>query len=218
MTGITCILASGVSYLKSKKAQLTAIEQYKTALSQASSQEKLALLNNALRYNQQLFSANIPLLSYEPLQGYTNVLNLNDDGVMGYIVIPKTNTKLPIYHNSSDDVLDKGMGHVESSCLPVGGNSSHCLLAAHRKFLKNLDKIEVGDVFILNVAGNSFKYTVDKIDIVKPDETDEIIIEENKDYCTLITCHPDGVNTHRLLVRGVRDNSVEFNIRSWMLY
>ena len=150
---------------------------------------------------------------YEPTHPYDEVLDPNGDGLMGSIEIPKIQAKLAIYHGLSKNVLEKGVGHVEGTSLPIGGESTHAVLAAHRglpnaKLFTDLDQMEVGDIFILHILGKNLAYKVDQIKTVLPDETSDLDIIEGEDHVTLITCTPYGVNTHRLLVRGVRTKYV----------
>jgi sortase A len=133
---------------------------------------------------------------------------------MGYITIEKIKVQLPIYHGTSDKVLNSAVGHVEGSTLPVGGKSTHSVLSAHRglpsaKLFTNLDKMEVGDVFTIRILDRTVTYQVDQILIVLPHETDNLNIVQGEDYCTLVTCTPYGINTHRMLVRGTRIENIE---------
>lgn len=152
---------------------------------------------------------------------YRNLLNPMGDGLMGYIEIPKIGEKLAVYHGTSTEVLEEGAGHVEGTSLPVGGASSHSVLAAHRglpsaKLFTDLDEMQQGDLFYIHVLNRRLVYQVDQIQVVLPMETDTLDIEEGKDYVTLLTCTPYGVNSHRLLVRGVRidDDSTEETVQS----
>lgn len=145
---------------------------------------------------------------------YAGLLNTDGKGGMGYIRIPAIDVKLMIYHGTEEDVLQKGVGHLQGTSLPVGGTGSHCILSAHtglnnKKLFTDLDQLVEGDVFYLHVLGEILAYQVDQIKVILPDETDDLKIHSQEDYCTLITCTPYGVNTHRLLVRGVRIPYVE---------
>lgn len=140
---------------------------------------------------------------------YESLLNVTGDGMMGYIDIPSINTKSPIYHYSTEDVLQKGVGHLFGSSLPVGGKGTHAVLTAHRglpsnKLFSDLDKIVIGDKFFITICGETIAYQVDQILTVLPDETSELALVDGKDYVTLVTCTPYGVNTHRILCRGYR--------------
>lgn len=151
---------------------------------------------------------------YEPTHPYDEVLDPNGDGLMGSIEIPRIQAKLAIYHGLSKNVLEKGAGHVEGTSLPIGGPGTHAVLAAHRglpsaKLFTDLDQIEKGDIFILHILGKNLAYKVDQIKTVLPSETEELDIVEGEDHVTLVTCTPYGVNTHRLLVRGIRTEYVK---------
>ena len=140
--------------------------------------------------------------------------DVNGDGMMGYITIEKIKVQLPIYHGTSDKVLNSAVGHVEGSSLPVGGESTHSVLSAHRglpsaKLFTNLDKVEVGDVFTIRILDRTITYQVDQILIVLPHETEALNLVPGEDYCTLVTCTPYGINTHRMLVRGTRIENIE---------
>lgn len=172
--------------------------------------EKLAELERAISYNSGLvdngrrFSPN-----KEEKEFYNSVLSVDDNGMMGYITIPELRLKLAIYHGVDESVLQVGIGHIEGSSLPVGGESTHCVLSGHRglpsaKLFTDIDKLELGDVFMLHVYDEVLTYEVDQILIVEPEDYSALAIEEGKDYCTLVTCTPYGINTHRLLVRGHR--------------
>ena len=140
---------------------------------------------------------------------YANLLNIAENGIMGYLIIPQIGAELPIYHGTSDATLEVGVGHLLGSSLPVGGASTHTVLTGHsgmanNKMLSDLDQLEIGDVFYLEVLEETLAYQVDQIKMVLPSDTTYLGIEDGSDYCTLVTCTPFGVNTHRLLVRGSR--------------
>ena len=142
-------------------------------------------------------------------EAYMMCLNINDDEVMGIVEIPKIDVELPIYHTTDEDVLQIGAGHLEGSSLPVGGESTHAVISAHRglpsaTLFTDLDKLEEGDHFLLHILDDTLAYEVDRIDVVEPDETELLSVVEGEDLVTLLTCTPYGVNTHRLLVRGHR--------------
>ena len=140
---------------------------------------------------------------------YDSLLDANGTGMMGYITIPEIRCKLPIYHGVEDSVLQVGIGHIEGSSLPVGGRGTHCVLSGHRglpsaKLFTDLDKLEKGDIFLLHIYDKVLTYEIDQISIVEPEDYGLLEIEDGKDLCTLLTCTPYGINTHRLLVRGHR--------------
>ena len=170
--------------------------------------------DNAIKYNKDLSKLSDPLIDYKEIKNYKNILNVNDEGMMGYLSIDKIRVEIPIYHGTSNNTLNSFVGHVEGTSLPIGGISTHSVLSAHRglpsaKLFSDLDKLEVGDTFKIIVLDEALTYKVDKISIVKPNNSKELMNVKDKDYVTLITCTPYGINTHRLLVRGVRvDNNV----------
>ena len=173
------------------------------------------LWEDARIYNKTLGDRmNRFVMAEEQKKAYAALLNIADNGVMGYIEIPKVRCNLPIYHGTDEAVLQVAIGHVPGSSLPVGGESTHCVLSGHRglpsaKLFTNLDKLQAGDIFMLRVLDEVLTYEVDQILIVEPQETGALRIEEGKDYCTLVTCTPYGINTHRLLVRGHRIDNIE---------
>ncbi|MCD8138100.1 MAG: class C sortase [Parabacteroides gordonii] len=179
-------------------------------------EEQQAAIAMARQYNENLNSNHIKLTDpfyeevlTEEVGDYESLLNMTDDGVMGSIEIPSIDVSLPIYHGTSDEVLDKGVGHMEGTSLPVGGESTHCVLTGHTglsnaKLFTDLTEMEEGDIFFLHIFGETLAYEVDQIKVVLPTELDDLYITDGKDYCTLITCTPYGINSHRLLVRGIR--------------
>lgn len=179
--------------------------QYETMLEQARAYNE-TLVGKEDRYN----------LSEAETEEYNSLLDVTGTGIMGYVVIPKINVRLPIYHGTDPAVLEIAIGHIAGSSLPVGGESTHCVLSGHRglpsaKLFTDIDQLEVGDQFMLEVLGDTLTYEVDQINVVLPDELEDIEIEEGQDLCTLVTCTPYGVNTHRLLVRGHRVETKEEN-------
>ena len=179
-------------------------------------------LVNAQEYNAALLDAKIALI--DPFDAefnklyrdtpYNNLLNYDSQGIMGFLEIPSIKVKLPIYHGTSSAVLQKGVGHLEGSSLPVGGESTHSILTGHTglnkaKLFADLTSVQKGDMFFVSVLGQKMAYAVDDINIVLPDDTSKLQVVEGKDYVTLITCTPYGVNDHRLLVRGVRTEYTE---------
>lgn len=158
------------------------------------------------------FEADISQKSY--LDDYTNILNFFDNGIMGYVDIPKIDVYLPIYHGTSQEVLENGAGHLEDTSLPVGGESTHAVISAHaglndKRLFTDLELLEKGDVFSFHVLNQVLTYEVDQILVVEPQNTSNLYIVPHQDYATLLTCTPYGVNSHRLLVRGHRVDNVE---------
>ena len=167
------------------------------------------MLAAANEYNASLLAHPKPLVTGEPEdETYKSLLSVTDDGIMGHVAIKKIDVQLPIYHGSDDKVLATGVGHLEGSSLPVGGMGTHAVITGHRglpaaKLFTDLDQMEVGDTFTVTVLGKTLTYQVDQIKIVLPEKTEDLVIDPERDYCTLLTCTPYSVNTHRLLVRGV---------------
>lgn len=178
-------------------------------------------LLEARMYNASLCTRDNPyLLTQEQKALYRSLLQLTDEpGAMAYIEIPSISVSLPIYHGTEESTLKKAVGHLEWSSLPVGGESTHCVISGHRglpssELLTNIDRMEKGDVFYIHVLGDTLKYRVDNISIVLPTEMEEAVIKEGKDYVTLVTCTPYGINSHRLLVRGERVADTELDIKA----
>lgn len=169
---------------------------------------------DAINYNKKLSKLKEPLLDYDDLKYYNKVLNVNNEGMIGYLSIDKIRVEIPIYHGTSNDTLNSFAGHVEGTSLPIGGKGTHSVLSAHRglpsaKLFSDLDRLELGDTFKITVLDEVLTYEVDKISIVKPNNSKELKIDKKNDYVTLLTCTPYGINTHRLLVRGKRvDNNI----------
>lgn len=212
--GLSVLLYPSVSNYINQKNQSRAVANYEKTAAEMAQKDTDAYFQKAEEYNKEL--ASHPELFYEPLKqaGYEKTLDITGTGIMGYISIPKIKVELPIYHGTEDGVLQIACGHLEGSSLPVGGASTHAVLSAHRglpsaKLFTNLDKLETEDTFTITILDRVLTYQVDEIAIVLPSETDKLQIEEGKDYCTLMTCTPYGINTHRLLVRGHRVETVK---------
>lgn len=173
------------------------------------------LWDAAWDYNQSLLHRpNDFLLSDEQQEIYKSLLDFGVNGIMGYIEIPMIDVMLPIYHGTKESVLQIAVGHLDWTSLPVGGAGSHCVVSGHRglpsaRLFTDLDKLKVGDVFMLHVLNEILTYEIDQILIVEPQDTDPLLIEPGKDLCTMITCTPYGINSHRMLVRGHRIESQE---------
>ena len=173
------------------------------------------LWDAAWDYNQSLLHRpNDFLLSDEQQEIYKSLLDFGGNGIMGYIEIPMIDVMLPIYHGTTESVLQIAVGHLDWTSLPVGGAGSHCVVSGHRglpsaRLFTDLDKLKVGDVFMLHVLNEILTYEIDQILIVEPQDTDPLLIEPGKDLCTMITCTPYGINSHRMLVRGHRIESQE---------
>ena len=190
--------------------QRRAIMNYAEQVARMSVDEYAGYIKAAEAYNLRLAETGINWnQTEEELEEYRNLLTFNNTGNMGYIDIPKINIKLPLYHGVSEDVLKASIGHLGQTSLPVGGPGSHCVLSGHRglpsaRLFSDLDKLIEGDVFTLSILNETYSYEVDQIRVVLPSDLSEIKILPGEDLCTLVTCTPYGVNTHRLLVRGHR--------------
>ncbi len=207
--GLSVLLYPSVSNYWNKRTQSETIIDYETMLEQTPKAEYTAQFDAASAYNDALYRLSFPLLEYASLTDYDEILNVNGNGMMGYVTISKIGVELPLYHGTDSTVLNVAIGHLEGSSLPVGGESTHAVLSAHRglpsaRLFTDLDRLEVGDVFTVTVLDRVCTYEVDQIRIVQPDDVGELQIVPGKDYCTLLTCTPYGINTERLLVRGVR--------------
>lgn len=217
IVGLSVLLYPAISeYINSKHASRV-ISEYNEKLSDSSESELNELFAEAENYNKRI--RDNPSAFFEPslIDGYEDVLDITGTGIMGYIDIDKINVELPIYHGIRKEVLQIGAGHLTGTSLPVGGESTHCVLSGHRglpsaRFFTDLDELEIGDTFTINVLDRRFTYEVDQIKTVLPEEYDDLRIVDGKDYCTLLTCTPYGINTHRLLVRGVRIENDENKI------
>ena len=207
--GVCALLYPSVSQYWNTKTQTRAVDNYQEILDSLKEEDYDAYFQAAEEYNTALAALKFPLTDYPQLTNYNEILNINGNGIMGYVSIPKLGVELPLYHGISAQVLNIACGHLEGSSLPVGGDSTHCVLSAHRglphaRLFTDLDKMEVGDTFLLTVLNRTLTYQVDQITVVRPNETEEVQIIAGKDLCTLLTCTPYGVNSHRLLVRGTR--------------
>lgn len=213
--GLSLLLYPSVSNYWNSFHQTRAIAAYAENVAQLDNDQYDTLWDAARAYNQALSQReNHFLLSDEQQTEYESLLDISGLGVMGYIEIPEINVSLPIYHGTAESVLQVAVGHLEWSGLPVGGESTHCVLSGHRglpsaKLFTNLDQLQVGDTFLLRVLDEVLTYEVDQILIVEPHETDALLIQEGQDLCTLVTCTPYGINSHRLLVRGHRIEAVD---------
>lgn len=210
--GLLVLFYPTISEYYNSSRQSKAIVDYDSLLTE----EKDYTLDfeKANAYNQTLSKMKSPLTDYKKLSDYEKLINVDGMGMMGYISIPKIKVEIPIYHGTSDIVLNSKVGHLEGSSLPVGGTSTHSVLSAHRglptaKLFSDLNKLEVGDTFVITVLDRKLTYQVDKITIVKPNDITDLKIVEGEDYVTLLTCTPYGINSHRLLVRGTRIENVK---------
>ena len=206
LCGLSLFLYPTVSNLYNQHLNNKLIGEYKEAFSPTTPEEFNEAMKNAVAFNEN--RGNEEKLKELGLT-YKNVLNAADNGVMGYIEIPKISVSLIIYHTIEENVLQKGIGHVPETHLPVGGKNTHCVLAGHTglpsaKLLTNIDHLKVGDRFYIHVLNEVLEYKIDDVSVVEPDEAYRLNVISGKDCVTLVTCTPYGVNSHRLLVRGVR--------------
>ena len=208
--GLGLLLYPSVSNYWNSIHQSRAIMNYAETVADMDDEEYEKLLDAAKAYNKRLSEQGIRWkLTDEEKAEYKAQLNIAGTGNMGYIDIPKIHVKLPIYHGTEEKNLETSIGHMEGTSLPVGGEGSHCVLSGHRglpsaKLFSDLDQLEEGDIFTLTILNETFAYEVDQIRIVEPTDLSELRLVDGKDYCTLVTCTPYGINTHRLLVRGHR--------------
>lgn len=217
LTGVSLLVYPTFSDWWNSMHQSRAIAAYVDQVNTLDDAQYETMLEQADAYNQTLIGKEDRYnLSDSELETYNSLLDVTGTGIMGYVVIPKINVRLPIYHGTDPAVLEIAIGHIAGSSLPVGGESTHCVLSGHRglpsaKLFTDIDQLKEGDQFMLEVLGDTLTYEVDQIKVVLPDELEDIEIEEGKDLCTLVTCTPYGVNTHRLLVRGHRVETVQQN-------
>ena len=215
LVGLGFISYPTVSNLWNQAHQSRAIATYSKQVEKLDDSENKKMLKAARKYNKSLLKKSDHWkLSKKDKKKYESLLDVSGTGIMGYIEVPKIDCSLPIYHGTDEGALQIAIGHLEGSSLPVGGKNTHCVLSGHRglpsaRLFTDLDQMEEGDIFILNILGRKLAYEVDQIKVVLPEEMSDLEIEEGKDLCTLVTCTPYGINTHRLLVRGHRTEYVE---------
>ena len=205
--GLSVLLYPSISSYWNSKTQSEAIVDYEAMLANYKPEDYSAIFEAADNYNREIAKLEYPFMHHGQVPGYWETLDISGTGMMGYITIHKINQELPVYHGTGDDVLAIGAGHYQGSSLPVGGESTHSVVSAHRGLpsavlFTHLDRMEIGDTFYFTILDRTITYEVDQIRIVEPHDTSLVEIEEGKDYCTLLTCTPYGINTQRLLVRG----------------
>ena len=210
LAGLGLLLYPTVANYWNSRHQSKAISSYAATVDNLSTQEKDNAWMAAQEYNSRIMDrSNIFVLTDEDRAEYEKNLDVSGTGVMGYVEIPAIEVVLPIYHGTSESVLQVAVGHLDWTSLPVGGSGSHCVISGHRglpsaKLFTHLDQLTEGDVFFIRVLDEVLTYEVDQVLIVLPQIVSDLVIEDGKDYCTLVTCTPYGINTHRLLVRGHR--------------
>lgn len=215
--GLSLLLYPSFSDYWNSFHQSRAIASYADAVAEISDYDYTMIWDEAKEYNQKLREQGQKwVLTEKEQEEYESVLNIGGNGIMGYIEIPSIKVSLPIYHGVDEAVLQVAIGHLSGSSLPVGGESSHCVISGHRglpsaKLFTNLDQLKEGDTFMMRVLDETLTYEVDQIRIVEPEDLKDIVIVEGEDLCTLVTCTPYGVNSHRLLVRGHRIENIDTN-------
>lgn len=219
LVGLGILLYPTVSDKWNAYRQAQLISTYEEAVAELPQETHDEIWAAAHKYNEELWSkASRYEMSDEEREYYESQLDVAGNGIMGYIEIPSINCSLPIYHGTEEDVLQIAVGHIEGTSLPVGGESTHCALSGHRglpsaKLFTNLDQLKEGDTFLLKILGETLTYEIDQILTVLPEEMEALNLERGADYCTLVTCTPYGVNSHRLLVRGKRTENAPEEIQ-----
>ncbi len=214
LVGICILLYPAISDFWNSKTQSRAIVDYESVLENLDPADYTAIFDEADAYNEALYKTPFPLINHDEVPGYFDTLAVTENNMIGYLKIDRIAVELPIYHSTSNEVLNKGVGHLQGSSLPVGGENTHCVLSAHRglpssKLFTDLDRVEMGDTFQITVLDRVLTYKVDFIKVIEPTDTADLQIIGGGDYCTLFTCTPYGINTHRLLVRGIRIETIK---------
>ena len=211
--GVGIMLYPIISNWWNSKVQSKAVASYNEMIEKIDNTALEFMLEEAREYNRQLALVDEPFLYYDKVPDYDRILNISGTGVMGYISIPVIQVDFPIYHGTSEEVLSIAAGHFQGSSLPVGGKTTHAVISAHRglptaKLFTDLDKVVVGDTFTITILNEIFTYEVEEISIVTPDDLSDVKIVPGEDYVTLMTCTPYGVNTHRLLLKSKRIETI----------
>lgn len=218
LIGLSVMLYPTVSNYINSRTQSRMITGYNNEVSLLNGEEYSKIWKSAQEYNEALvYNTTRFVPSEEDSETYSSCLNIGGNGVMGYIEIEKIDVNLPIYHGVSESVLQIGAGHIEGSSLPVGGVGTHCIISGHRglpsaMLFTDLDKLEIGDIFFIKVLDDTLTYEISQIQTVEPEQVDSLGIDPQKDLCTLVTCTPYGVNSHRLLVTGTRIENVQHGV------
>lgn len=212
--GLSVMLYPTVSEYWNSRTQSRAVASYNETIESMTEADFDRMFAEAEDYNRRLMSIPMPFVNFEQLEGYENLLDVGGTGIMGYVTIPKIRVELPIYHGTAASILQVAAGHLQGSSLPTGGLGTHSVISAHRglpsaQLFTHLDELEEGDTFTITVLDRAMTYRVDQIRIVEPQEVEELQIDPMEDYVTLMTCTPYGINSHRLLVRGVRTTGEE---------
>ncbi len=216
LVGLSILLYPTVANWWNTRTMSQAVASYDEAVDAMSEEDYEAYFAAARDYNERIYELGsaTALIYPERVSGYEETLDITGTGLMGYVTIDKLNQELPIYHGTDANVLSAGAGHLEGSSLPIGGENTHSVISAHRglpsaQLFSHLDQLEEGDLFTITVLNETYTYEVDQIRTILPTEFEDLYIEPGEDYCTLMTCTPYGINTHRLLVRGVRTDDAQ---------
>ncbi len=212
--GLSVMLYPAISSYWNSKTQSEAIVDYEQMIQSIPKEDYTSVFDAAHDYNKQLASLAFPLLEHTCIPGYNDILDISGTGMMGYLTIEKIALELPVYHGTSNDVLSHAVGHLEGTSFPVGEMGTHAVVSAHRglpsaTLFTNLDHLELGDYFQFTILDRTITYQVDQIKTVDPSNSEDLTIMPDGEYCTLLTCTPYGINTHRLLVRGVKTDYVK---------
>lgn len=212
--GLSVMLYPAISSYWNTRTQTKAIIDYEKMLESVPKEDYTAFFDAADQYNKKLGSLTHPLAEYAAVDGYFDTLDVSGTGMMGYLTIDIIGLELPIYHTTNDDVLSMAVGHLQGSSLPAGGEGTHAVLSAHRglpnaTLFTNLDHLEVGNTFNITILDRTLTYRVYQIKTVEPSDVSNLAIRQGEDRCTLLTCTPYGINTHRLLVCGERIEGTE---------
>lgn len=209
LVGLSVMLYPTVSNWWNERTQSRAIASYDSMVSHYDDTSTADMLARAAAYNQKIIQLPAPFADYESVEGYSSILDVSGTGIIGYITIPVIDVELPIYHGVSDAVMNVAAGHLPGSTLPIGGENTHAVISAHRglpsaKLFSDLDQLVVGDTFTITVLNQIYTYEIESCIIVEPHEMEKLLYIPGGDYVTLMTCTPYGVNTHRLLLRAHR--------------
>lgn len=211
--GLSVMLYPAISSYWNTRTQSAAIVDYEKMLENIKPEDYTKIFEEVDNYNIKLGKLNYPLLEYNSIGNYLDILDITDTGMIGYLSIDVIGLQIPVYHTTNDSVLSIAAGHLEGSSFPVGGIGTHTVVSAHRglptaTLFTNLDHLEIGDTFEFSVLDRKLTYQIDQIKIVDPTDTADLLIQKDSDYATLLTCTPYGINTHRLLVRGRRIETI----------
>jgi len=216
--GLVLLLYPGIARFWNASVASHEVKSYTDTVSELTAEDHSGIIAAAEAYNERLSALDAPLSQYGMIDGYESTLLVGDSPLIGVVNIDKIDLKLPIYHGTSNSALADGVGHMEGTSLPLGGTGKHTVLSAHRglpgsRLFTDLDKLEEGDIFTVTVLDRTLTYEVDRIVVTLPEETQYLLPVSGEDHCTLLTCTPYGVNTHRLLVRGRRIDNIKDEIR-----